>query len=150
MSIPTSTSVVESAVIKAPLSHVWHLIKLQDFANFWSALKSSEYVKGTSDETDVVKWTFKDGTQLEVKQEEHSTINHYITYSVITADPKLSYSSVLSTIRCYAVTSGELEGSTFVEWTGNFSSDADAGVIQDAKFKRRDALADLAKAATKK
>ncbi|KAI1373533.1 hypothetical protein F4677DRAFT_448363 [Hypoxylon crocopeplum] len=150
MSIPTSTAVVESAVIKAPLSHVWHHIKLQDFSNFWSALKSSQYVKGTSDETDVVQWTFKDGTQLEVKQEEHSTINHYITYSVITAKPELTYSSVLSTIRCYAVTSGELEGSTFVEWTGNFSSDADAGVIQDAKFKRRDALADLAKAATKK
>lgn len=150
MSIPTSTSVVESAVIKAPLSSVWHLIKIQDFSNFWSALKSSQYVKGTNNEADVVQWTFKDGTQLEVKQEEHSTINHYITYSVITAKPELSYSSVLSTIRCYAITSGELEGSTFVEWTGNFSSDADAGVIQDAKFKRRDALADLAKAATKK
>ncbi|KAI0178635.1 hypothetical protein GGR52DRAFT_264663 [Hypoxylon sp. FL1284] len=150
MSIPTSTSVVESAVIKAPLSHVWHHIKLQDFSKFWSTLKSSQFVKGTSDETDVVQWLFKDGTQLEVKQEEHSTINHYITYSVITAKPELSYSSVLSTIRCYAITSGELEGSTFVEWTGNFSSDADAGVIQDAKFKRRDALADLATAATKK
>jgi len=80
------------------------------------------------------------------------------------------------------VTSGEFEGSTYVEWTGNFSSDADAGmflfyplfeprllssggyvnlnlnkmliifipgVIQDGKFKRRDALADLAKAAKK-
>jgi hypothetical protein len=33
--------------------------------------------------------------------------------------------------------------------TGNFSSDADAGVIQDAKFKRREALADLAKASVK-
>ncbi|XXG95654.1 hypothetical protein Hte_001923 [Hypoxylon texense] len=150
MSIPTSTSVVESAVIRAPLSHVWHHIKLQNFSSFWSALKSSQFVKGTSDETDVVQWVFKDGTQLEVKQEEHSTINHYITYSIITAKPELSYSSVLSTIRCYAITSGELEGSTFIEWTGNFSSDADAGVIQDAKFKRRDALADLAKIATKK
>ncbi|KAI0004440.1 hypothetical protein F4779DRAFT_73275 [Xylariaceae sp. FL0662B] len=150
MSIPTSTSVVESAVIKAPLSDVWHLIKLQDFSNFWTALKSSQFVKAANAETDVVKWTFKDGTELEVKQEEHSTINHYITYSVITAKPELSYSSVLSTVRCYAVTSGELEGSTFVEWTGDFSSDADAGVIQDAKFKRRDALDDLAKAATKK
>ena len=27
--IPTSTSVVESAVIKAPLSQAWHYIKLQ-------------------------------------------------------------------------------------------------------------------------
>ena len=147
--IPTSTSVSESAVIRAPLSHVWHLIKIQDFSKFWSALSSSEYVKGASEETDIVKWTFKDGSVIEVKQEEHSTINHYITYSVISSEPALTYTSVVSTIRCYAITSGDLEGSTFVEYTGNFSSDADAGVIQDAKFKRREALADLAKAASK-
>ena len=55
------------------------------------------------------------------------TINHYITYSVISSQPALSYTSVLSTIRLYPVTSGEAEGSTFIEWTGNFSSDADAG-----------------------
>ncbi|KAI7543246.1 Bet v1-like protein [Hortaea werneckii] len=148
--IPTSTSVVESAVIRAPLSHVWHYIKLQDFSKFWSAINKSEFAKGASEETDIVKWTFKDGTVLEVKQEEHSTINHYITYSVITSQPELSYTSVVSTVRCYAVSSGALEGSTFVEWTGNFSSDADASVIQDAKFKRREALADLAKVAEKK
>ena len=127
--IPTSTSVSESAVIRAPLSHVWHLIKIQDFSKFWSALKSSEYVKGASEETDIVKWRFNDGTVVEVKQEEHSSINHYITYSVITSEPAVSYTSVISTIRCYAVTSGELEGSTYVEWTGNFSSDADAGMF---------------------
>ncbi|OQO05908.1 hypothetical protein B0A48_10004 [Cryoendolithus antarcticus] len=150
MSIPTSTAVTESAVIKAPLAQVWHHIKLQDFSKFWSALAKSEHVKGASEETDIVKWSFKDGTELEVKQEEHSTINHYITYSIISSQPALTFSSVLSTIRCWAVTSGEAEGSTYVEWTGNFSSDADAGVIQDAKYKRREALADLAKAASKK
>ncbi|OAL05076.1 Bet v1-like protein [Phaeosphaeriaceae sp. SRC1lsM3a] len=148
--IPTSTSVSESAVIEAPFSDVWHLIKLQDFSKFWSALEKSEFVKGTSDEADVVKWAFKDGTAVEVKQEEHSSIDHFITYSVISAQPELSYSSVVSTIRAYPVTSGKHEGQTFVTWTGNFSSDADASVIQDAKFKRREALADLAKAASKK
>lgn len=125
-------------------------------------------VKGASPDTDVVKWTFKDGTVIEVKQEEHSvsgaihtrlpmastdisqSINHYITYSIISSQPELSYSSVVSTVRAYAVTSGEFENSTFVEWTGNFSSDADAGVIQDAKFKRREGLEALAKAATSK
>ncbi|EMC92172.1 hypothetical protein BAUCODRAFT_151604 [Baudoinia panamericana UAMH 10762] len=147
--IPTSTSVVESAVIHAPLSHAWHFIKLQDFSKFWSAVTKSEYVKGASEETDIVKWTFKDGTVLEVKQEEHSTINHYVTYSVITSQPELTYTSVLSTVRCYPITSGELEGCTFVEWSGHFSSDASAEVIQDAKYKRREALADLAKAAKK-
>jgi hypothetical protein len=70
--IPTSTSVSESAVIEAPFSAVWHLIKLPEFANFWSKLDKSEEVKGASPETDIIKWTFKDGTTLEVKQEEHS------------------------------------------------------------------------------
>lgn len=55
------------------------------------------------------------------------TISHFITYSVITAKPELTYSSVVSTIRLYPVTSGSSEGSTFIEWSGNFSSDADAG-----------------------
>ncbi|KAL9120643.1 MAG: hypothetical protein Q9187_002803 [Circinaria calcarea] len=149
-SIPTSTSVTESAVIEAPLSQVWHLIKLQDFPNFWTKLSKSEHIKGTSPETDVVKWTFKDGTELDVKQEEHSTIDHYITYSVIASTPALSYSSVISTIRCFAVTSGAKEGSTFVQWSAHFSSDADAGVIEDARFKRKEALADLANTVAKK
>ncbi|KAL9096004.1 MAG: hypothetical protein Q9163_006463, partial [Psora crenata] len=70
--IPTSTSVIESSVIPAPLAQVWHLIKLQDFHQFWTKLSKSEEVKGASPETDVVKWTFKDGTVLDVKQEEHS------------------------------------------------------------------------------
>ena len=162
--IPTSTSVVESAVIRAPLSHVWHFIKLQDFSKFYSALEKSEYVKSANEETDVVKWSFRDGTVLEVKQEEHSvrtnrdnhsfregvettwndgliwcpqSLTHSITYSVISSQPALSYTSVVSTVRCFAVTSGELEGSTLVEWTGNFSSDADAGESTELLLQRR-------------
>ncbi|TPX07948.1 uncharacterized protein E0L32_010403 [Thyridium curvatum] len=147
--IPTATSVVESIVVEAPLAHVWHLVKLEDFSKFWSKLNKSEFVKGTSPDTDIIKWSFKDGTVLEVKQEEHSTINHYITYSVITAEPNLSYSSSLSTIRLFPITSGQHENHTFVQWSGFFSSDADAGVIEDGKYKRREALADLAAAAVK-
>jgi hypothetical protein len=70
--IPTSTSVIESAVIESSFSDVWHLLKLQDFGKFYTALDKSEWVKGASPDTDIVKWTFKDGTVLEVKQEEHS------------------------------------------------------------------------------
>lgn len=70
--IPTATSITEGAVIPAPLAHVWHLIKLQDFHKFWTKLAKSHHVKGASSETDIVKWTFKDGTEQEVKQEEHS------------------------------------------------------------------------------
>lgn len=55
------------------------------------------------------------------------TIDHYITYSVISSSPALSYTSVVSTVRAYPITSGEHKGQTFVTWSGNFSSDADAG-----------------------
>lgn len=57
------------------------------------------------------------------------TIDHFITYSVITAAPQLTYSSVVSTIRLFPITSGPNEGHTFIQWSGNFSSDADAGKL---------------------
>jgi hypothetical protein len=55
------------------------------------------------------------------------SIDHFITYSVISSSPALSYTSVVSTIRVFPVTSGQHEGHTYITWTGNFSSDADAG-----------------------
>jgi hypothetical protein len=167
------------------------LIKLGRFSEWSSALSKSEVVKGASDEADVYRFTFQDGTVQDVKQEEHSSLDHYITYSVISSQPGLTYSSVLSTIRCYPITSGELEGSTFVSsaeyagpsiaecehsvhrspsaasspvmlmpvripmcipsfWLENWILLASAGVIQDGRFKRRDALKDLAAYVAKK
>jgi hypothetical protein len=55
-------------------------------------------------------------------------LEHYITYSVIESEPELSYSGSVSTIRCWAVTSGEFADSTFVQWTSKFASDADLGI----------------------
>ncbi|GAA5848623.1 hypothetical protein JCM9279_002720 [Rhodotorula babjevae] len=148
MSVPTSNTVYESAVIQAPLAKVWHLIKLGEFSQWWSQLASSGAApKGVSEEADVYEWKFNDGTVLHIKQEEHSSLRHSISYSVITSEPALSYSSVISTITLSPVTAGEHKDSTFIAWTGAWSSDADAGVVEDGKFKRREALADLAKAA---
>lgn len=93
-----------------------------------------------------------------------TAIEHSITYSVVSAEPALSYSSVVSKITLSPVTSGSAEGSTYIQWSGNYSSDAgktspnplasnladllpsplDAGVIEDARFKRKEALASLA------
>lgn len=53
MSVPTQ-----------PLTDVWHLIKLPSFSQWWSALEKSEVVKGTSDETDIYRFTFKVRFQL--------------------------------------------------------------------------------------
>lgn len=130
--IPTTPSITESALIPAPLASVWHLIKLPLFPLFWTSLSSAHPLpasEGTSPEVDVIRWEFADGTCQQVKQEEHSALEHYISYSVISSEPALSYSGVVSTVRCWAVTSGEHEGGTFVTWTGSFSGDADAGEL---------------------
>lgn len=76
----------------------------------------------------------QDGTVQEVKQDAHSSIDHYISFSTISSQPALSYSSVLSTIRCYPITSGELEGSTYVTFSGDFAGDADAGKFPNGCF----------------
>jgi len=152
VNIPTSTSVSESAVIAAPLAKVWHLIKLADFSEWWSALESSsvQTSDGTNPEVDVFNWKFKDGTEFTVKQEEHSSIKHSITYSVIDTNKPIQYTSVLSSITCHEITTGDCAGQTFVVWKAEFSSDADVTVIEDAKFKRQEGLADLSKAVARK
>lgn len=93
------------------------------------------------------------------------SIDHSITYSVITSSADLPYSSVLSSIRLHSVTAGDFADSTYIEWDARFSSDATAGqssflsvsvpfksltpvspeVISDAKYKRIEALLDLQK-----
>ncbi|KAL7411395.1 hypothetical protein BDY24DRAFT_396647 [Mrakia frigida] len=148
--IPTSTQIVESAVINAPLAATWHAIKLNSFADFWTALESSKSDENTSAETEVTTFKFKDGTTQTIKLEEWSALEHKISYSIIASEPALTFTSVVSTITLKKVTSGASENATFVEWSANFSSDADAGVIEDARFKRKEALADLAKAVSKK
>jgi hypothetical protein len=67
----TSTSVTESAVINAPLSSIWRLIKLKEFAKFYTGISKSETVPSDDGET-IIRWTFKDGTVLDVKEEEYS------------------------------------------------------------------------------
>ena len=143
--IPTATSLTESAVIPFPLDEVWHLVKLKSIPQFWSLIESAEDVN-VQDEVHAARWKFKDGTVEVVKLEEHSSIDHFITYSVIESEPARGYSSVLSQIRLFPVTSGEHRGSTFVQWSAQFSGDAGVDVVEDARYKRKDALVDLGKA----
>ncbi|KAL7008360.1 hypothetical protein EMMF5_002089 [Cystobasidiomycetes sp. EMM_F5] len=138
---------------------------------FSMALYRSTDVPEPASRKQLGKWWSLDKTVVDFKQEEHSAIHHYITYStsvkidhtlkvvawtwshtlsVVSSEPALTFSSVYSTIRVYPVTSGEHENSTFVEWSATFSGDADAAAIQDARYKRKEGLADLAKAACKK
>lgn len=58
------------------------------------------------------------------------TIKHYISFHILKCEPwGLPYTSVLSTIHLYPITSGSAAGSTFVEWSGHYSADASAGKL---------------------
>ncbi|CAG8977786.1 hypothetical protein HYALB_00010871 [Hymenoscyphus albidus] len=140
----TSTSFIESAVINAPISAIWPLIKLDKFGTFYKAIQKSELVPATPDERETVRWYFENRTILTLREEEYSTIKHSMSFNIIACEPwGLPYAGALSTLRLYPITSGAAEGSTYVEWRGQYSSDASAEVIEDAKLKRREGLTDL-------
>lgn len=71
----TSTSVTESAVIQAPIYAVWRLVKLKRFIDFFEGIIKSETIHAQDDDNDdreIIRWTFEDGTVLDVVEEEYS------------------------------------------------------------------------------
>ena len=86
---------------------------------------------------------FADGSQWRVQLLEHSEITHTVLFDVVDATPALSCMSQMHGITMQAVTSTD---ETLIEWTTDFSSDATAELLVDARFKRKEALADLAAA----
>ncbi|KAI1135163.1 hypothetical protein F5Y05DRAFT_395791 [Hypoxylon sp. FL0543] len=146
----TSTLVTESAVINAPISSIWPLIRLKEFQKFFTGIIKTESLSSDDDRSEIVRWTFNEGYTLDVREEEYSTIKHCMSFNIVKCEPwGLPYTSVLSTIRLYPITSRAAEGGTFVQWSGHYSADASADVVKDGHIKRREALADLAKAVEK-
>lgn len=69
----TSTLVIESAVINAPLSSIWPLLRLDEFAKFYTGIVKTESVPSTTESgKTIVRWTFKEDYTLDVQEEEYS------------------------------------------------------------------------------
>lgn len=68
----TATSFVESTVVNAPLSQIWPVIKLKEFAKFYTAIRKSELVPAAAGERETVRWYFDNGTILTLREEEFS------------------------------------------------------------------------------
>jgi Ca2+-binding EF-hand superfamily protein len=91
--------------------------------------------------------SFKDGTVFRVKLLELSDAENTVTYDVIETSTPVPYLSAIHTIRLRRVSS---IGHTLVEFTSDYSKDAGPDVIADAKFKKLEYLANLAKACESK
>jgi hypothetical protein len=70
--IPNSNSAIESAVINAPISHVWQFLRLKDFSKFFTGIIKSESIDSANDDASIVRWTFEGDSWLDVKLEEYS------------------------------------------------------------------------------
>nr|AVY05510.1 Bet v1-like protein [Nodulisporium sp.] len=141
-------SFTESAVINIPLDSLWPRLKLRDISKFYTAIKRSEVVESGPEQRDRVKWYFEDGTVLEQVVVECSDDEHCSSFVIVNVEPwGLPYAGAGSTIRAYPVTSGSAEGSTLVQWSAHYPDGVGDEVIADARQKRREGLADLAKAA---
>ncbi|CAO3565780.1 unnamed protein product [Mortierella alpina] len=140
------TRVVESRVIDAPVEIVWKHVRTVELG-FWKAVKNVQVQGAPGEVGGIRKISFNDGAVQEVKIVELSDLAHSVSFDFIEAQPPVAFMSAMHTIALRKVTA---TNTTFVEWTAEFSSDADLAVIEDSRYKRREGLEDLAKAAASK
>ncbi|GJJ76888.1 hypothetical protein EMPS_09247 [Entomortierella parvispora] len=140
------TRVVESRIIEAPIEIVWKHVRTVEL-KFWKAVKHVAVQGGLGEVGSTRTISFNDGAVQEVKVVELSDLAHFVSFDFIEAQPPVGFMSALHTISLRRVTSNN---TTFVEWTADFSSDAQLAVIEDSRYKRQEGLEDLAKAVAKK
>ncbi|KAI9199508.1 uncharacterized protein BJ171DRAFT_518578 [Polychytrium aggregatum] len=140
------TRVSESRVFSTPVQSVWARVRPTTF-DWWSNVVKAE-VEGHADQVGSVrKVTFKDGTVQKLKILELSDLDNFVTYEVIESNPPIDVLAAIHTIRLRKVT---FDNSTFVEWTSDFSSGSNtSAVVEDSRFKKREAFADLSTALAK-
>ncbi|KAJ2722065.1 hypothetical protein GGI07_003552 [Coemansia sp. Benny D115] len=136
-----STHNVESRVIKAPAQKVWEAVRTQDFG-FWTAVKSAD-VPSAFEVGSSRKVTFADGTVQTYRLVEFSELNNSLTYEIVESEPSINVLSATHRIRVYPVTQ---DNTAFVQWTSDFAAEGSEAAVQDSKYKKLEALADLAKA----
>ncbi|KAJ2714540.1 hypothetical protein H4R19_001677 [Coemansia spiralis] len=136
-----STFNVESRVIRAPVTRTWDALRCQDFA-FWSLVKAVKFSTGPLEVGGTRTTTFVDGTVQKHRLLALSEADRSLTYELIDSDPAVASLSAQHTLRVFSVTADD---SSFVQWSSDFSSDRAPEVVEDSKFKKLDALAELAK-----
>jgi len=141
-----STEVYESALIAAPIDKVWAAVRPLDF-KFWDLVKSAE-LEGKADASEVGgvrRVTFKDGAVQSLKLTELSDAKTSLSWELVGGESKVM--SAVHTIRLFRVTTHD---QTMIEWVSDFSKDADATFIADAKWKKVEFFKSLTKALVKR
>ncbi|KAJ3081444.1 hypothetical protein HDU79_000466 [Rhizoclosmatium sp. JEL0117] len=139
----SASRVSESRVLAAPIETVWQQVRSVTFP-FWKAVQKVE-VEGSVDAVGSIRVVyFKDGSVQKFKILELSDLENYVTYEVIESSVPTLVLAAYHTIRLRKVTH---DNTTYVDFASEFSAGANTpAVVEDAKYKKIEALADLAKA----
>lgn len=145
--IPSATHVREATVVNGSQAAVWTMIRAMQFD--WS----TDVVSATSDGAltvgTIMTYKYKDGTTQSVQIVELSDLLCFVTYQMVSSTPSVSYTSALFKIQVHEITLPQGDAQAMVEWTTDFTNDADAAVIVDSRFKKHEGLKALAAALAK-
>jgi len=142
-----ATRAWSSAIVKAPLSKVWNLVRSVDFHYLPTVLDAHLEDTATPSQVGGVRSvTYKDKTVQRIRLLELSDVNHTVTWELIESTPAISFLSAMHTVELRSVT---VDSSTFISWTTDFSKDAAHEVLTDAKFKHQENFTALANTVSK-
>jgi len=137
-----STTVWESYHVRAPLESVWELVRPANFAYLPSVASTEADGKRSLAEVGGFHTvTYKDGTTQKIRITGLSDTDNSISWELEESAPATAFSAQNHTVRLRRVTE---HNTTFIEWNTQFSADASADVLQDAKFKQADNFAAIA------
>lgn len=144
MNFVTSCHQVESTVLNVPLGNAWDLLKSFKFNEFFPTnVQAVKFTSGNAHEVgSLFQVSYVDGSTWTFRIIEISESRRALSYELVVAEPEISFSSLVNTIRLFKVTD---DNSTFALWESFYSNDVNAHTIQDAKFKKLDCFKDLKK-----
>merc|ERR1712166_73226 len=133
--VPVSTQVYESCTVNAPVDTVWDAIRSMDFA-YSELMCGGELVSGECANAvgSVHKLHFHDGSEWMVQVIELSDFDRTLVLDLLERSDGVEVASCTHQIVLHRVSQGD---QTMVEYTVDFSNDADAQICQDTRFKRQ-------------
>lgn len=142
-----STSTTASIIVPLPIERVW--IALRDFTGIFKHVKAIVECKleeGKDQQVGAVRTMKWEGGEIRKHRLiEHSDVFHHITWELVESDPPTETLGHISRIQCLRVSE---TNSTFVEWSGEFSSGTPIDFIQFEQRAYHKNLADIRESLT--
>jgi hypothetical protein len=138
----TSCYQVESCVLDVNIDKVWNSFRSFEFEKlFPSHIRSVIFTSGGPNEVGAVfDVEYVDGSVWTNKIGELSEVRRVISWEIISAQPVINFTSMLTTIRFHKITE---DNRTFLSWESDYSNDVNSHIVQDGNFKKLEYFKDL-------